>query len=168
MKRSTAICVVMFLFLGAAIVIAHPHINKTVTATISENVTATITYNTTHANEDYAKNAAIGEFVTPRQPRLKLSGDLTAGTVTIPAGEYIIGAIKNGENDWVMGLFPGTLNRGAKAELAKVIKLESMFSASAGTAPHMLVDISPGSGKFEGRIVLTLHFGSLFLAGALN
>jgi hypothetical protein len=168
MKKSTTICAVMFLCLGVGLVVAHPHINKTVTATLSDNVTATITYNTTPANEDHAKKSAVGEFVTPRQPRLRLSGDLKAGSVTIPAGEYIIGAIKNGENDWTMGLFPGTLNRGAKADMAKVIKLESMFSTSSGTAPHMLIDISPGSGKFEGRIVLTLHFGSLFLAGALT
>jgi hypothetical protein len=32
----------------------------------------------------------------------------------------------------------------------------------------MLVDISPGHGKLEGKAVLTLHFGSLYLAGALS
>jgi hypothetical protein len=32
----------------------------------------------------------------------------------------------------------------------------------------MLIDITPGSGKLEGKPVLTLHFGSLFLAGALG
>jgi hypothetical protein len=156
------------LLIGATLLVAHPHINKTVTAVIAGNVTATVTYNTTPANESYAKSTAVGEFVTPRQPRLKLSGDVTAGTVNLPAGEYVIGAVKNGENDWTMGLYPGTLGWGEKADVAKVIKLESMFSTSSGTAPHMLIDISPGSGKFEGRIVLMLHFGSLFLEGALT
>jgi hypothetical protein len=32
----------------------------------------------------------------------------------------------------------------------------------------MLIDITPGSGSFEGRVVLSLHFGSMFLAGALS
>jgi hypothetical protein len=32
----------------------------------------------------------------------------------------------------------------------------------------MLLDISPGDRKLEGRAVLTLHFGHLFLAGALS
>jgi len=31
----------------------------------------------------------------------------------------------------------------------------------------MLIDITPGHGKFEGKAVLTLHFGSLFLMGVL-
>jgi hypothetical protein len=32
----------------------------------------------------------------------------------------------------------------------------------------MLIDITPGHGKFEAKAVLTLHFGSLFLAGVLS
>jgi hypothetical protein len=32
----------------------------------------------------------------------------------------------------------------------------------------MLVDLTPGHGKFEGRAALTMHFGTLFLAGALT
>ena len=43
-----------------------------------------------------------------------------------------------------------------------------MFSADQGSAGHMLLDITPGAGKFEGKAVLTLHFGSLFLAGVLG
>ena len=44
----------------------------------------------------------------------------------------------------------------------------AMFSGDGGTAGHMLLDLTPGDGKFEGKAVLTLHFGSLFLAGALS
>ncbi len=93
---------------------------------------------------------------------------LIRGSVTIPAGEYVIRVIKNGEDDWTMALYAGQLRRGEKADMSKVIKLESLFSTAEGKAPHMLLDISPGNGKFEGRTVLTLHFGSLFLAGALS
>jgi hypothetical protein len=52
--------------------------------------------------------------------------------------------------------------------MSKVIKLDSMYSGDEGTAEHMLVDITPGAGKFEGKAVLTLHFGTMFLAGALS
>jgi hypothetical protein len=52
--------------------------------------------------------------------------------------------------------------------MAKMIRLDSDFGASEGEAPHLPIDISPGSGKMEGRAVLTAHFGSLFLAGALD
>jgi hypothetical protein len=155
------------LLLGATFVIAHPHFNKTLTVKLPSGAEATLTYNTIPANEMHPGKAAVGSFVTPRQPRLKLSAEIKAGAVVVPAGEYVIGAIKNGDKDWTMGLYPGTIARGASPEMDKVIKLESAFS-SEGKADHMLIDITPGQGKFEGRAVLTLHFGTMFLAGALS
>ena len=157
------------MLLTAAVAMAHPHFNKTVTAKLPSGVDATITYNTTPANEIHAAKAAVGTFVTPRRPILKLSGEIKAGAVTVPAGEYTIGVIKNSETDWTMALYPGVIPRGGEAvDVAKAIKLESMFSTAQGTAEHMLIDISPGDGKLENRAVLTLHFGHLFLAGALS
>jgi hypothetical protein len=131
-------------------------------------VDVTITYNTTPANEIHAAKAAVGQFVTPRRPMLKLSAEVKAGAVTIPAGEYTIGVIKNSDTDWTMALYPGAVGRAETPDVAKTIKLESMFSSDHGIAEHMLVDITPGHGKFEGRAVLTLHFGNLFLSGALS
>ena len=156
-----------FVVLAAALVVAHPHFNKTVTVKLPSGAEATITYNTVPANEANADKAAVGSFVHVRQPRLKLSADVTAGGVTIPAGEYVIGAVKNGPKDWTMALHPGAIARGAQADMSKLIKLDSMFS-SGGKADHMLIDITPGHGKFEGKAVLTLHFGTMFLAGALS
>ena len=114
-----------------------------------------------------AQSVKVGEFVTPRGPVLKLSGELKGEKAAIPAGEYTIGVIKNGEKDWTLGLYPGRLARGQAADAAKVIKLDSLFEGDKGTAEHMLIDVTPGHGKFEGKAVLTLHFGSLFLSGLL-
>ena len=110
----------------------------------------------------------MGSFVTPRRPVLKLSGELKAGSITVPAGDYTVGVIKKSESDWTMALYPGSIARGQSADMSKVIKLDSSYSASSGTSEHMLIDISPGSGDFAGRPVLTLHFGSMFLCGALS
>jgi len=159
---------VFVLVLGAATAFPHPHFNKTVTAKLPSGTEVTITYNTTPANELRAKEAKVGAFVTPRRPTLKLSAPMKAGAVAVPAGDYMIGAIKNSETDWTMALYPGSIPRGQVPEAAKLIKLDSLYSTSEGTAEHMLIDISPGRGKFEGKAVLTLHFGSLFLAGALE
>ena len=110
----------------------------------------------------------MGAFVTPRRPMLKLSAELKAGAVTLPAGEYTIGVIKNGDNDWTMALYPGVLDRAATPDPAKAIKLDSVYSSAHGKAEHMLIDITPGAAKFEGKAVLTLHFGTMFLAAALT
>jgi hypothetical protein len=148
--------------------LAHPHFNKTVMAKLPSGTEVTIAYNTTPANELRAKEVKVGAFVTPRRPTLKLSTDVKSGTVTIPAGEYTIGVIKNSDSDWTMALYPGQVARGAEPDMSKMIKLPSLYSSSAGTAEHMLLDITPGHGKFEGKPVLTLHFGSMFLSGSLE
>jgi hypothetical protein len=166
MKRAAVVGILGGFVAGTAL--AHPHFNKTVTATLGQGVEVTITYNTTPANEAHAQNAKVGEFVTPRRPVLKLGAELKSEKVTLPAGEYTIGVIKNGDKDWTLALYPGRLARDQAADSAKAIKLESMFSGDKGTAEHMLIDITPGHGKFEGKAVLTLHFGSLFLAGVLS
>jgi hypothetical protein len=156
------------LALAATAVGAHPHFNKTVAAKLPSGAEVTITYNTTPANELRAKEVKVGAFVTPRRPTVKLSADVKSGATAIPAGEYTIGVVKNSDTDWTMALYPGQVARGAEPEASKIIKLDSMYQSSAGTADHMLVDITPGHGKFEGKPVLTLHFGTMFLSGALD
>jgi hypothetical protein len=151
----------------AAVAAAHPHFNKTVSATLPQGVELSITYNTTPANEMRAQAVKVGDFVTPRGPVIKLSAELKTEKAAIPAGEYTIGVIKNGDKDWTLGLYPGRLARGQAAEVAKVIRLDSLFEGDKGTAEHMLIDVTPGHGKFEGKAVLTLHFGTLFVSGLL-
>jgi len=85
MKRALTASVALTL-LAAAAAMAHPHFNKTVTAKLPSGVDATVTYNTTPANEIHAAKAAVGTFVTPRRPLLKLSGEIKTGAVTIPQG----------------------------------------------------------------------------------
>jgi hypothetical protein len=147
---------------------AHPHFTKTVTAKLPSGAELTLTYNTVPSNETRATGAAVGSFQTPGRPILKISAELKAGAVVIPAGEYSVGVIKNGDRDWVMALLPGQIPRGQTADLTKLIKLESAYSDAEGKAPHMLIDIAPGAGKLEGKAVLTIHFGSMFLAGVLS
>ncbi len=165
MKRTAVVGILVGLFASTAL--AHPHFNKTVTATLGQGVEVTITYNTTPANETHAQNAKVGEFITPRRPVLKIGAELKSEKATLPAGEYTIGVIKNGDKDWTLALYPGRIARDQTPDATKAIRLESMFSGDKGTAEHMLIDITPGHGKFEGKAVLTLHFGSLFLAGVL-
>ena len=166
MKRSLAAVSVLTLAVSA---MAHPHFNKTITADLPGGVSAVITYNTTPANETRATEAPIGIFTTPRAPKLKLSADIKSGDkVVVAAGDYIIGVVKVSATDWTMALYQGPLARGAAPDPAKVIKLDSIFDSKIAPADHMLIDITPGHGKFEGKAVLTLHFGTLFVSGLLG
>lgn len=163
-----ALAVLVLAGLAVRPVSAHPHFQKTIVVKLPSGTEVTLTYNTTPANEMRAAEVKVGTFVTPRRPLLKLSAELKAGAVTLAAGEYTIGVLKNGENDWTMALYPGALDRTATPDPAKVIRLDSAYSSAQGKAEHMLIDITPGSGRFEGKAVLTLHFGSMFLAAELS
>lgn len=164
MKRTALTLVFSF---STAALLAHPHFNKTISAKLPSGVEVTIAYQTTPANEMQAQNVKPGEFVSPRRPTLKLSAEIKTEKQTIPAGDYAIGVIKNTEKDWTMALFPGAPARGVPIDMTKLIKLESIFETDKGAAEHMLIDLTPGHSKFEGKAVLTLHFGTLFLAGVL-
>ena len=67
--------------------------------------------------------------------------------MTIAGGKYSIGAIKNGDNDWTLCLYPGRPGRGKAPDISKAIKLHSMYSTSMGYAAHVVFDLSPGAGK---------------------
>ena len=166
LKRALAVLTLVGLGGAAA---AHPHFNKTITADLPGGVQAVITYNTTPANETRATEAPVGVFTTPRGPKLKLSADLKVGEkVVLAAGDYVIGVIKLSATEWTMALYQGAITRGVPPDPAKVVKLESIFDPKIAPADHMLIDITPGHGKFEGKAVLTLHFGTLFLSGLLG
>jgi hypothetical protein len=158
----------LLILVGATFVIAHPHFNKKVTAQLPGGVEATITYQTVPGNEEHTRNAAVGSFLTPRSPRLGLSGELTVGSTTIPAGELIIGVVKNSSNAWTLALYPGKLGRGEAPESSKLINLDSMYFKTEDIIEHLTIDIIPGHGRHEGKAVLSVHFGTLALHGALS
>ncbi len=151
----------------AALAAGHPHFNKTVSTTIGE-VEVSVAYNSTDANMEHVAAVEAGTFVSPRGPRLNVSADVMAGDMTIAAGEYTIGVIQGDDGSWTMALHEGRIPRGEMPDMAKVMKLDSRYSEDMGTADHMLIDITAGSGDFAGKPVLTIHFGGMHLQAALG
>lgn len=151
----------------AGLAAAHPHFNKTVSTTIGE-VEVSVSYNSTDANMERVATVETGAFVSPRGPRLNISADVMAGDLTIAAGEYTIGVMKGGDGSWTMALHEGRIPRGEMPDLAKVMRLDSRYSEMMGTADHMRIDITAGSGDFAGRPVLTIHFGNMHLQAAIG
>jgi hypothetical protein len=165
--RSPVVAAPAFAIAVAGLALAHPHLKKTTTAKLPAGADATISYLTEPSNEAHTTHAAAGSFLHAGS-RLTLSTEVKAGSATIPAGEYTIGAIKNSDVDYTLALHAGFLRLSDAPDVTKIVKLESLFSREMGKAHHLLVDIAPGHGKLEGRVVLTLHFGSLYVAGALS
>jgi hypothetical protein len=158
----------MALALVASAASAHPHLRKTVEASLAGDTKATISYVTVPANMDLAKAVEVGAFASPGGTKFTLSADVTAGETTIAAGDYTLGVVRKGEAEWVVALSPGAPARGVTPDPSKLIELTSEFTSSAGSSDHMLVDVTPGSGSLEGRVGLTIHYGPLFVAGLLQ
>ncbi len=153
-------------FLTASVVAAHPHFRKTTTVKMGDQ-DVSVSFVTVPANMTHLDGIADGEFVAPGQPTLKVAADLKGGSASIPAGEYLVGAVKKGDG-WTMVLYPGKLERGEKPDLAKAVKLDSQFDTSTDTSEHLVVDIGPGWGKSEGKAVVLIGFGTLWLDGVIS
>ncbi len=163
MKKFFVFCLVL---LTASAVIAHPHFRKTTSVKMGDNELS-ISFFTVPANMTHLEGIADGEFLSPGRPSLKVSADLKAGAASIPAGTYLVGAVKKGDS-WEMVLYPGELGRDEKPDMSKVIKLDSQFNKSAEPAEHLVVDIYPGSGKSEGKAVVLIGFGTMWLDGVIS
>lgn len=163
MKRVLLACLVL---LTATVVVAHPHFQKTTSVNLGENKVS-VSFFTVPANMSHLDGVADGDFVSPGQPRLEVAANLKAGSATIPAGTYQVGAVKKGSG-WTMVLYPGQVGRGEKPDLSKAITLDSQFNKSAEPVEHLVVDIGPGWGSSEGKAVLAIGFGNLWLDGVLS
>jgi hypothetical protein len=165
MKRMTFLTV---LVLGTTLVMAHPHFEKKVTALLPSDVEASVAYETLPANETHTNQAKIGSIIIPRRAAFILSGDINAGSVSLTAGDYTIGVIKNSADNWGMVLLSGRLSRGDTPDLSNPIKLDSHYSTTKEGSAHLRIDIVPGHGDFEGKPVLSIAFGSMILEAALS
>lgn len=155
------------LFVTGGLAAAHPHFNKTVSTTVGE-VEVSVSYNSTDANMERVAAVEADTFVSPRGPRLNLSGEVMAGGTTVAAGEYTIGVMKGMDGGWTMALHEGRIPRGEMPDMSKVTKLDSRYSEDMGTAAHMRIDITAGSGDFAGKPVIEIHFGHMHLQAAIG
>ncbi len=154
------------LFIGMSVTaFSHPHFNKSLKATLPSKVEASVSYYTVPANMSHIEKIKVGGFV-PSHATLSLSGAASSGSTSVSAGEYTIGAIR-GSTDWTLVLHP-KLAQGHTPDPSKLIRLESWFSTSEGTAHHSSFDVMPGHGSLAGKATLIWHFGNLYLAGVLE
>ena len=149
----------------SATALSHPHLRKSLKATLPSEVQASVSYYTVPATMSHIEKIQVGEFV-PSRATLTLSGGASSGSTAVPAGEYTIGAIR-GSTAWTLALHP-KLARGDTPDSSKLIRLDSLFSTSEGTARHSAFDVAPGHGKLAGKSTLIWHFGNLYLAGVLE
>ena len=163
MKKS--ILILLTAGLVMSLVLAHPHMRKSVTAKVGDSE-VTLQYFTAPINMDHVAKVGVGDF--RRGANLKVGADLMVGGATIAAGDYTVGCIRDGKKAWTMVLYPGRLGRGESPDMSKLIKLDSHFSTEMGSVDHVTFDISPGAGSLSGRAAVIWRFGDHHLTGAIS
>ncbi len=153
---------------GSAAGVDHPHFGKTVTASLPGPVELSVRYSTVPAPELDPEGAPLGKFLNPRAPILQSSEAIKLGSLEIPSGNYTVGLIKKGADDWILALHPGRLRQKEVAVTPNIILLNTLSSRSSGRSEHLVIDFNPGTGRFEGKVVLTLHWGTLFLVAEIG
>lgn len=165
MKNVLVLAVVM---LTATSLVAHPHFQKTTSAKLTEDLEVSLSFFTVPANMAHVAEIANGEFVSPGLPKFVSSAAISAGGASIPAGTYTVGVIKNGAEDWTMVLSPGELAFGDSPDMSKLIKLDSAYNKSNDDSGHLVVDVFPGEGQYEGKAVILLGFGTMWVQGLIQ
>lgn len=158
---------VAVMVLTASALVAHPHFQKTTSAKLTDDVEVSLSFFTVPANMDNVAKVSDGEFVSPGMPTFTTSAAIKGGSASIPAGSYTVGVIKNG-NDWTMALSPGKLEFGESPDMSKLIKLDSTYMKGEEGASHLVVDVFPGDGKFEGKAVILMGFGTMWVQGLIT
>ena len=52
--------------------------------------------------------------------------------------------------------------------MSKLIKLDSMFATRNDPTGHLVVDVFPGEDKFEGKAVILIGFGTMWVHGLIQ
>ncbi len=153
--------------LSTAGLIGHPHFNKRVIAIMPGGIEAIMAYRTVPVNEAHLEKVKTGDIVSPRGPRLTLTGEVMAGSVKVTSGTYTVGMLRKAADDWSLVLSPGRLLKTVEPDRSKLIHLESTYSMVKEHAAHIEIDITPAPGKSR-NAVISFHFGHMLLEGVLT
>jgi len=156
------------LFFGINLLAAHPHISKVVTTQLPGGNEITVSYQSTPVQEINLGSAPVNWFLNPWAPLLRVSQDIESDGRRIEKGAYTVGLFKQEDGGWGLALQPGRLVLPRKELSDEMILLKSIFSTARGSSGHLVMDFAPGEGELEGKIVLTVQLGSIFVAGELG
>lgn len=156
-----------FVLIGTASLIGHPHFNKRVIVILPGGIEAIMAYRTIPVNNTHLDKVKVGDFVSPRGPRLTLTGEVMADSVKVTSGTYTVGMLRKANNNWSLVLSPGRLLKTVEPDRSKLIHLESTYSITREHTDHIEIDITPAPG-ISRDAVISFHFGKMLLTGVLT
>jgi hypothetical protein len=164
----------LFLVLACGIIIAHPHFAKTIMAKLQNGPEFKLEHITLPYNESHLKEVKDGFLFHCGRAKLNINKEVQSGKTKIPAGNYALRAKAKTADDWTLVLIPESAMpaTGQQPDMAKMmasaLPLESKTITGHSNMDHLELNIMPGHGATDGKIVLSVGFGTRVVEGVLS
>ena len=151
-----------------ALVLSHPHIRKTVGAS-AEGVQLKLSYFTLPYNAEHLAEIKEGFVFHCGRATLEISGTVESAGVKVSTGQYDLRAKAESADKWTLLLIPkAPEGSGGQQGSSREIPLESRSATGDHQAHHLNLDLISGHGDTDGKLILSVAFGSRTVEGILS
>ena len=148
----------------AGLILAHPHIRKTVGAS-AQGVQLKLSYFTLPYNAEHMADVEEGFVFHCGRATLEISGEIEISGVKVSTGQYDVRAKALTADEWTLLLVP-KVPEGSQAQ--PEISLESRSMKGQHPAHHLNLDLTSGHGSTDGKLILSVAFGPRTVEGVLT
>lgn len=150
------------------LLVAHPHIRKTVGAS-TKGAQLKLSYFTIPYNAEHMANIKKGFIFHCGRATLEISGEIESAGVKISTGQYDIRAKAITADKWTLLLIPKS-SEGSEGQQGpnQEISLESQSAKGHHQAAHLNLDLTSGHGDTDGKLILSVAFGPRTVEGILS
>jgi hypothetical protein len=160
-KFGLSIALLCFL---AGLILAHPHIRKTVGAS-AQGVQLKLSYFTLPYNAEHMADVEEGFVFHCGRATLEISGEIESSGVKVSTGQYDVRAKALTADEWTLLLIPKAPDG---SEGQQEISLESRSMKGQHPAHHLNLDLTSGHGSTDGKLILSVAFGPRTVEGILS
>ena len=168
MKKINMLTVVLMVVCLAGTIIAHPHFNKTVTASV-KGLELKLTYFTLPYNAKHLEGIKDGFVFHCGRAKLNIAGEMTVGSTKLGAGSYLLRAKAKSADEWTLILVPeAEAGDPQKPDLSKGIALDTKSFSKLTELHHLDLNLTGGHGDTDGKLLVTVSFGSRRIEAAIT
>ena len=168
MKKRTVLAASFLVVCLVATMAAHPHFNKTVTAAV-KGLELKLTYFTLPYNAKHLEGIKEGFVFHCGRATLNVAGEMTVGSTKFGAGTYQLRAKAKSADEWTLVLIPeAQAGDPQKPDISKGIALETKSFVKQYELHHLDLNLTGGHGDSDGKLLLTVTFGSRRIEAAIT
>ena len=168
MKKTNVLIACLLLVGLAGTMVAHPHFNKTVTASV-KGLELKLTYFTLPYNAKHLEGIKDGFVFHCGRAKLNVAGEMTLGSTKLSAGSYLLRAKAKSADEWTLLLIPeAEAGDPQKPDISKGIALDTKSFSKQSELHHLDLNLTGGHGDTDGKLLVTVSFGSRRIEAAIT